>query len=127
VSADIWLEDAADNVIVFDDDPDAQKRDMIPMRVSGEVTSQNFNLTYNLNPMLAAAGLPPWKSLIDRPARDVAPLFRQAHAELLRLPDQFRAMNPPNGWGAYEDAVAVIGALADTCEAHPDATVRGWL
>jgi hypothetical protein len=126
MSADIWLEYEGERVQVTDD-LDAEMREMIPMRSSGEVTSESFNLTYNLSPMLRAAGFPGWREVVDRKASEVAPIFREVHSTLTREPAKFYEHNPRNGWGSYEDAVVVIGGLADACEAHPDAIVKGWL
>jgi hypothetical protein len=126
MSADVWLEYDGERVTV-DDDPDAQMREMIPRRSPGEVTSESFNLTYNLNRMLHAAGFYGWKSIKDEHAGEVGRHLRDVHNRLIADSDRFRAYNPSNGWGSYEDAVAVIGGLASACEAHPDAMVRAWL
>ena len=127
MSADVWLQDEHGEPIVHTDDPDAQMRDVVPMRCPGQVTATGFNLTYNLTGMLAAAGMPPWQDLLGQRAADAGTVWRAVHAALVADPDRFRGHNPENGWGTYEDAVEVIGALADACERHPQATVGGWL
>ena len=38
-------------------------------------------------------------------------------------PDDFRALNPPNGWGTYEGAVEFLERLARACEELPDWTI----
>ena len=127
MSADIWLEDKHGEQITFSYDPDAALRNLIPMRVAGEVTDNSFNLTYNLTPMLRHAGMPPWSDLVGMNAGEAGQVWRKTHDALHADPDGCRALNPDNGWGTYEQAVEVIGALAEVCEKYPDATVGGWL
>jgi len=126
VSADIWLEYDGETVMV-DDGLDAEMRSMVPMRSAGSVDSTTFNLTYNLSPMLLAAGMPPWREFIGMRAGDAGPIWQAVADELRDDPGRYRELNPPNGWGDYEEAVEVISALAAACERHPDATVGGWL
>ena len=106
MSADIWLEHGGDTVVVDD---------------------TTFNLTYNLTPMLCAAGMPAWSEFIGMRAGDAGPIWQSVADELRRDPDRYKDLNPPNGWGDYDGAVEVISALAAACAKHPDATVGGWL
>ena len=126
MSADIWLIHSGEQVVI-DDDPDAEMRAMVPMRSSASVDDTTFNLTYNLSPMLRAAGMPAWQDFIGMCAGDAGPIWQKVADELRADPDKYKAMNPPNGWGDYEGAVEVISALAAACARYPDATVGGWL
>lgn len=126
MSADIWLE-YPDGRVVVDDDPDAEMRDLIPRRAPAELSDTTFNLTYNLTPMLRRAGMPPWQDFIGTRAELAGVIWRSVHTALLADPEVFQALNPPNGWGDYDGAVEVIGALADACERFPNAVVGGWL
>lgn len=36
----------------------------------------------------------------------------------------YQAMNPANGWGSYEGALAYLTKLRDACMDHPKATIR---
>lgn len=127
MSADIWLEDENGERITVDSDPDAEMRDLVPFRSAGEVSSTTFNLTYNLSPMLWEAGMPRWRELVGMSASQAGPIWRDIHGKLAADPERFKAFNPENGWGTYEQAVEVIGALADACERHPEAKIGGWL
>lgn len=126
MSADIWLERDGVRVTV-NDDLDAEMRSMVPIRSAASADSDSFNLTYNLSPMLWAAGMPAWKEFIGKRAGDAGPIWQQVADELRRDPDKYRLLNPANGWGDYDQAVDVISRLALACRAHPDATVAGWL
>lgn len=126
MSADIWLEYDGEAVVV-DESPEAEFRAMVPMRSAAEIDDTTFNVTYNLSPMLWAAGMPEWATFIGMKAAEAGPIWRAVADELRRDPDKYKAMNPPNGWGTYEGAVRVISGLADACARHPDATVGGSL
>lgn len=127
MSADVWLVGPDGQEITVSYDPDDAMRDLVPMRSAGQVTATSFNLTYNLTPMLRHAGMPPWREIVGTNAGDAGQVWRRTHDALLADPEGCRALNPENGWGTYEQAVEVIGALAQACEEHPDATVGGWL
>lgn len=93
----------------------------------------SWNLTYNLSPMLRAAGFPGWGDVVGKDARPVptgrrvVPVFESVLAELLRDPATYRAMNPSNGWGTYDQAVEVFADFIETVRPHPDAVVSSWL
>lgn len=127
MSADIWLVDQKGNQLVVDEDVDAELRSMVPMRQAGRTDSTSFNLTYNLTPMLGAAGMPPWGELVGLSCSEAGPIWYRVAQELQADPDRFRIYNPPNGWGSYEDALEVISALAVACMRFPSAVVAGWL
>jgi hypothetical protein len=77
--------------------------------------------------MLRAAGFPGWKELIGAPATETGGMLTSVADELRRHPDKYRAMNPPNGWGNYEGAIAFLDAFATDCALNNAATVNGWL
>lgn len=94
----------------------------------------SWNLTYNLSPMLRAAGFPGWQETVGQLAdpqpptgKRVVPVFEKVLAELRADPDRFRAMNPPNGWGSYEQAVEVFADVVAKVGPHPDAIFGSWL
>jgi hypothetical protein len=59
-------------------------------------------------------------------ARDLEPTIRRAIGEMMESPEVFRAMNPPNGWGDYDGALAFLVWIADKCRDWPTAKVRVW-
>lgn len=95
----------------------------------------DWNLTYNLTPMLKAAGFPGWSEVVSERRSDgllptganTVPIFEAVLAELRANPEKYRAMNPPNGWGTYEGAVEVFADYIEKVGPHPDATVDSWL
>jgi hypothetical protein len=87
------------------------------------------NLTYNLSPMLDAAG--GYWELICRQSQgklgqDILPAVDALLAELRRDPAKYQAMNPSNGWGHYEGAVEFLTSLQFAIRQHPRAVVDSW-
>jgi len=121
MSADIWLEDAEGNALVFGED------ETIPMRASAKVFGNAFNLTYNLTPMLRIAGMDPWRDFIGLPASVAGQRWAKVLDALSADPAMYKAMNPANGWGDYDGAVKVLTALVEACADYPDAKIGGWL
>lgn len=90
------------------------------------------NCTSNVSPMwrkaLAAAGEEIRLSDTEgRVAADVLPLLQRAVAHMREHPDEYRAMNPPNGWGDYEGALDYLVGVAKACERHSKTTLHWWV
>jgi hypothetical protein len=108
MSADYWLEidTGGDEPAWLDDDA--------------------FNVTYNLGPMLRAAGFPSWDALVGAPASETGGMLRSV-ADRLRADGSFDQYAPENGWGSRDWAVKFLDEFAAACAAHPKATVGAWL
>ena len=93
----------------------------------GTVTG-DLNCTYNVSPMFYKA-LP-----FDDGIRGIEGLRGEEALEPLRggvkamedNPDEYKAMNPENGWGSYEGALDTLRELVKWCVEHPKATFRIW-
>ena len=85
------------------------------------------NITHNLNAMAEAAGIyqhlwRPEEIGIDHAEQLVEPLT--AGLKLLRdYPDKFKAFNPANGWGNYDNLVSFVRKYLAACREHPEAKV----
>lgn len=85
------------------------------------------NLTHNLAPMAAEAGI--YKALwrpdeigIVKASQLIEPLC--AGLELLRSdPERFKALNPNNGWGNYGNLIEFVTQYLAACEKNRDADV----
>ncbi|MFJ7269388.1 hypothetical protein ACIQV3_22550 [Streptomyces sp. NPDC099050] len=64
--------------------------------------------------------------LKDKNAGDSLPALTAAVDKLQADPDHYRTLEPSNGWGDYEGAVAYLTALRDACAAHPKASIHIW-
>lgn len=86
------------------------------------------NITHNLGPMADAAGI--YKHLwrpeevgITKAGELIEPL-EKGFSLLLAQPERFKAMNPSNGWGKYEDLVLFVRDYIAACREDPDADVE---
>ncbi len=89
--------------------------------------------TYNLGPMfrmaLAVSGISSMQghtkpSLSGMLAADAIPVLANGLKDMRDRRAEYEKLNPPNGWGRYENAVETFEKLLEACEAHPKATVR---
>jgi len=89
----------------------------------------DLNITYNLSPMLEAAGFRGWSFWKLHPdARAFGVELRKVIATLRLDPPKFIALNPPNGWGDYSGLVAALDNLVSTVPWHrEDLAVRFYL
>jgi hypothetical protein len=121
MSADIWLEDEHGDALDFNYEWPAVQN------IANVHYGNNFNLTYNLTPMLKAAGMPSWKEMIGMPTTEAGTIWDNVVIELGFNPEKYRVMNPANGWGSYEQAIEVLAALVKACRQYPEAKIGGWL
>ena len=85
------------------------------------------NITYNLSTMWRAAGVPFSDEGIEgKRAADVLPALEASLVELRAKPVVYRAMNPANGWGVYEELVDLVGSMLDAARKHPESIVGTW-
>ena len=85
------------------------------------------NITHNLNTMADKAGIykhlwRPEEIAIDTAEQLVDPL-KIGLARLKSDPEEFKKLNPPNGWGDYDGLVAFVEDYLAACEKHPKAKV----
>ena len=81
--------------------------------------------TYNLTPMWRKAGACQLtRDFDDRSCEDLAPVLAAALDHALAHPDEYRELNPANGWGDYEGFVEVLSRFAELTSLHPRGVVR---
>lgn len=95
----------------------------------GEEISENElfadSITWNLNPMWYAAGV--HDALRKSDGKKANEIDEALVAGLRRMradPETFRKMNPPNGWGTYEQAMKLLEELIRVVQSYPEATIR---
>lgn len=64
--------------------------------------------------------------LKDKNAGDSLSALTAAVGKLRADPERYRALEPSNGWGDYDGAVAYLAKLRDACAAHPKASIHIW-
>jgi hypothetical protein len=98
-----------------------------------KTTLEDWNYTYNVSPMWFEA----MKSLnpdhegkmieIEELTGAKAVLVVEKGLKALKAdPEKYRALDPENGWGSYDEFVEHIPKLIEACEKHPDAVWRAW-
>ena len=83
------------------------------------------NITHNLIPMFAAAGL--YKILWHGDhlvAGEQVAALEAGLRDMERRPDHYRRIESPDGWGRYTNAVPWLRRVIAACRAHPEATLR---
>lgn len=90
-----------------------------PLRV-GDL---DWNYTYNIQPMLALAGIPSLTDFDGKTAEACIPQLTEAIRAMESYPPKYRALNPPNGWGDYDGFLPCLRELLTAFEAAPKATV----
>ena len=93
-----------------------------------EARLSSYNITHNLNNMAKAVGLyevlwRPEEIGITTAFQMIVPL-EKAIDELVANPDKYKALNPPNGYGSYEDFVSFCRSVLDNCHKYPDAVIE---
>jgi hypothetical protein len=93
---------------------------------TGEETVEVFDgHTYNLTPMWRLAGVfNTSRDLDGERARAIHSRAVEGLTRAVSFPDQFRSLNPANGWGDYEGFVEMLTLLAIRTAEHPNAVVR---
>ena len=84
-----------------------------------------LNITHNVSRMWRLAGV--WDALYGSDGRRAAAYLDTLRAGLAHReahPEEYEAMNPPNGWGSYEGAKRFLGQWIAECAAHPDCIIE---
>lgn len=83
------------------------------------------NMTYNIAPMYNKAfGVDDWKKVVGgKRAGDVIPEIFFAHKDMKDNPEDYKPLNPKNGWGSYEGALEYLNKLLVGCCENPDCTI----
>jgi hypothetical protein len=92
--------------------------------------SISFNITHNLAPMADKAGLykPLWRpeENYDKPvlAIDVYPAIVAGFNNLMFNPENYKNLNPENGWGDYNSLVDFTANVLAALRQYPLAVVE---
>jgi len=93
-----------------------------------EARLSSLNITHNLNNMAKAVGQ---YEVLWRPeeigittASQMIPFLEKGLEELRANPDKYKAFNPPNGFGNYEDFAGFCNSVLHNCYEYPDAVIE---
>ena len=57
-------------------------------------------------------------------ASKMIPLLEKGIKKLESDPEKYKAFNPPNGWGNYENLVSFCKSALHWCREYPDAVIE---
>jgi hypothetical protein len=86
-----------------------------------QIVHSDLNATHNLNPMWTEIwGMTLGQLLTDLPSCAQSYPALNAGLKYMRTnPEIFKALNPDNGWGSYEGALAFLTRVTDLAYQHP--------
>lgn len=98
----------------------------IYVKAMKEVNIFEKNITYNLAPMYYKCidkekGL---KKLDNMSCKKALPIINKAIADMLNNADEYRKLNPSNGWGSYEGLLVALQDLRNCCANNPDGIIN---
>lgn len=85
------------------------------------IVDGNHNYTHNVREMWIKAGC--YDALYSsdgKKASETLPILNQAILHMSANADEYRKLNPANGWGSYEGALTFLKEWRDFCEQHLD-------
>jgi hypothetical protein len=85
------------------------------------------NITHNVTPMWRKAGV--YEALYKsdgKMAKEVGDVIKRGVCLMELHPDEYKKLNPPNGWGSYEGALEFLFEFAMACDRYPKAIIRVW-
>ncbi len=83
------------------------------------------NITHNVAAMWRMAGV--YDALYNsegEPCRKIEAILRVGINDMLNRPNEYKALNPSNGWGNYEGALAYLQAVYLACKENPEGIIR---
>ena len=81
------------------------------------------NITWNLLPMFRLAMATNFKDLNGKKCKDVIPILKRAVEEMKDAPDIYKALEPPNKWGTYEEGLNFLKNFLCECEENPECKI----
>ena len=85
------------------------------------------NITHNLTPMWDRAGV--YDALYNssgKKAKQIIKVLKKGLQQMTDYPEEYRGLNPENGWGDYDVAVLFLADICVACETHPESSIRIW-
>ena len=80
------------------------------------------NVTYNLADMYYKAidEEKGFKKLHNMSCKTVLPIIEKAIKDMIENKEEYKKLNPKNGWGTYECLLEVFQDMRNVCESNPD-------
>ena len=96
----------------------------------GQATKEGFELlwesyTHNVVPMWHKAKI--YDELYNNDGKhpkEIVDALRRGLKDMQEYPEEYKLLNPENGWGSYDTAMKFLSAIIVACEKYPDAIIR---
>jgi len=82
------------------------------------------NYTHNVTPMWIKVGV--YDALYmraDKQASEIIEVLKAGVLDMQTKPDEYKLLNPPNGWGDYDSALVFLEDVLSNCEKYPKAII----
>ncbi len=91
-----------------------------------EIEIYSNNVTYNLSDMYYKAidKEKGYYKLHEMECKDALPIIKNAIKDLEAKPDEYKKLNPKNGWGTYEGLLRGLKDLEFIAAENPDAIIE---
>ena len=90
---------------------------------NNEERTEEFNITYNLSPMIFEALGCGLRDLNGKKASEIKDDLERGVFDMIARPNHYATFSPPNGWGTYDGLLVVFQKLLSLVREHPDAKV----
>lgn len=97
----------------------------ISISAKREMIIYDTNITYNLADMYYKCidKEKGFKKLDGMNCKEALLIINNAIQEMLNNADDYRKLNPKNGWGSYEGLLKALQEMRNCCENNPDGTI----
>ena len=91
-----------------------------------EVEIYDGNVTYNLADMYYKCidKEKGFKKLDGMNCKEALPIINNAIQDMLNNAEEYRKLNPPNGWGSYEVLLSTLQEMRTCCENNLDGVIN---
>lgn len=97
----------------------------ISIMAKREVEIYEANVTYNLSDMYYKCidKEQGYRKLDGMTCKNALSIINNSIADMLNNADEYRKLNPSNGWGSYEGLLAQLQQMRSCCESNPDGII----
>ena len=96
----------------------------ISVRAKREVEIYESNVTYNLADIYYKCIDGGFKTLKNMTCKEALPIITKAIINMLENEEEYKKLEPSNGWGTYEGLLQKLRYLRLCCEHNPDGIIE---
>ena len=96
----------------------------IGIKAKREVYLYESNITYNLSKIYYKCINGGLKSLNEMSCKQALPILNKAIESMIEHEEEYKELEPSNGWGSYDGLLEEFRLLRETCENNPDGIIE---